>query len=322
MTPPPIAILHAPGTNRDIDAAIAFELAGGSPEIVHINQLLAGERRLAEYALLVLPGGFSYGDDLGAGKLWAVRLLHELGDQLGAFAAAGKPIIGICNGFQVLVKTGLLPGASGRSQVASGRSQVASGKRQVAEPVLSETKDGKWQVASGRSQVAEPVLSRTKDGRSGHGTRNTEHGTRDNQRATLTRNESAQFECRWVWLEPNGGNRSPWLAGLGRIHCPVAHGEGNFVAGDDETLAGLQAAGLVAFTYVDAEGRPGPYPANPNGSAANIAGITNAAGNILGLMPHPEDHIFPWQHPGFHRRAGGHVGLKLFQNGIVLASMA
>lgn len=272
MTPPPIAILHAPGTNRDTDAALAFELAGGRPEIVHINQLLAGERRLDAYALLVLPGGFSYGDDLGAGKLWAVRLQHDLGEQLQAFAGAGKPILGICNGFQALVKTGLLPGDGGQG---------------------SEIGD----------QGAKPA-------------------TRHPPLATLTRNESAHFECRWVWLEPNASNPSPWLVGLERIYCPVAHGEGNFQATDAGTLAAIQAAGRVAFTYVDAWGCPGSYPVNPNGSAASIAGVTNARGNLLGLMPHPEDHIFPWQHPAHHRGACGQSGLKLFQNGVAFADQS
>lgn len=250
---PPVAILHAPGTNRDLDAALAFEMAGGAPEIVHINQLLAGELRLSDYAMLVVPGGFSYGDDLGAGKLWAVRLLHDLGDQIHAFAGSGKPILGICNGFQVLVKMGLLPG---------------------------------------------PVSP---------------------QLATLTRNASAHFECRWVWLEPNAANPSPWLAGLQRIHCPVAHGEGNFTTKDVAALDGILVQNLVAFTYVNAEGRPGPYPVNPNGSMMDIAGITNGAGNILGLMPHPENHIFPQQHPAYHSGVSGHAGNKLFQNGVALA---
>ena len=276
MPPPPIAILHAPGVNRDIDAAIAFEIAGGAPAIVHINQLLAGERRLADYAMLVLPGGFSYGDDLGAGKLWAVRLLHDLGDQLHAFADSGKPIIGICNGFQVLAKMGLLPGPL--SEVGGRRSEV-------------------------RGQNPEP-------------------GSRNCQLATLTRNASAHFECRWVWLEPNAANHSPWLAGLERIHCPVAHGEGNFMTRDAETFDAILAHNLVAFTYVDAEGRPGSYPINPNGSVADIAGVTNAGGNILGLMPHPEDHIFPWQHPAFHRGVQAHTGLDLFRNGVALAKQA
>ena len=109
---PRILILHATGTNRDREAALAFELAGGAPEIVHVNQLAGGERSLAGYQMLVLPGGFSYGDDLGAGKLWAVMLRHQLGDQIQAFVAAGRPVLGICNGFQVLVKAGLLPGLS------------------------------------------------------------------------------------------------------------------------------------------------------------------------------------------------------------------
>lgn len=274
MLPPPIAILHAPGTNRDTDAAIALEAAGGAPHIVHINQLLTGERHLRDFAMLVVPGGFSYGDDLGAGKLWAVRLLHDLGEQLRAFADAGKPILGICNGFQVLVKTGLLPG------------------RLTID-------DGRW---------TEPR------------TPNPEPPTANGQWATLTRNESAHFECRWVHLEPNRDNPSPWLVGLDRIHCPVAHGEGNFVTRDAEMLAALQRAHLVAFTYIDAEGRPGPYPINPNGSVDDIAGITNALGNILGLMPHPEDHIFAWQHRAFHRGARAHDGLALFRNGVAFAA--
>ena len=105
---PPILILHATGTNRDREAAWACELAGGAAKIIHVNQLFAGERRLADYRMLVLPGGFSYGDDLGAGKLWAVALRHRLGDDLTAFIAAGRPVLGICNGFQVLVKAGVL----------------------------------------------------------------------------------------------------------------------------------------------------------------------------------------------------------------------
>lgn len=264
---PPIAILHAPGTNRDIDAALACRAAGGAPEIVHINQLLSGERRLDQYAMLVIPGGFSYGDDLGAGKLWAVRLLHEVGDQLLAFVDAGKPVIGICNGFQVLVKTGILPGPL----------------PDVALPERAE-------------EQAAPA-----------------------QTVTLTRNASARFECRWVHLSPNPDNPSPWLVDLDRIHCPVAHGEGRFVPGDDRILESFLQHHLVAFTYTDAQGRPGPYPINPNGSAADIAGITNKQGNVLGLMPHPEDHIFPGQSPHRHRGQAHHLGLKLFQNGVAYA---
>ncbi len=107
---PPILILHATGTNRDREAAWACELAGGAPEIVHVNRVISGETRLEDYRMLVLPGGFSYGDDLGAGKLWAVTLAGRLADALSDFVGRGRPVLGICNGFQALVKAGLLPG--------------------------------------------------------------------------------------------------------------------------------------------------------------------------------------------------------------------
>ena len=111
--PPKVLILHATGTNRDREAAQACDLAGGSAEIVHVNQLRDGLRQLADYQMLILPGGFSYGDDLGAGRLWASDLGHLLRDQVGAFIRAGRPVIGICNGFQALVKSGFLPGLDG-----------------------------------------------------------------------------------------------------------------------------------------------------------------------------------------------------------------
>ena len=106
-----ILILHASGTNRDAEAARACELAGGAPEIVHINQLRPGERRLADYAMLLLPGGFSYGDALGAGARLALDLRILLRSELArAFVQPGQLVLGICNGFQTLVKAGLLPG--------------------------------------------------------------------------------------------------------------------------------------------------------------------------------------------------------------------
>ena len=229
---PRILILHATGTNRDREAALAFELAGGAPEIIHVNRLAAGERRLADYQMLVLPGGFSYGDDLGAGKLWAVMLRHQLGDQIQAFVAAGRPVLGICNGFQVLVKAGLLPGLSD-------------------------------------------------DARSGI------------QQATLTRNDLARFECRWVTLDPQPASPCIWTAGLDEpIYCPVAHGEGKFVARDAATLAEIERAGLVALRYgrqADAaeaattNGTAGvQYPWNPNGSQTTSPASAIPAGRSWG----------------------------------------
>ena len=98
--------------------------------------------------------------------------------------------------------------------------------------------------------------------------------------------------------------------------CPAAHGEGRLVAHDQATLEALGQAGLAALTYVDAEGDSVGYPGNPNGSELNIAGLCNPAGNVLGLMPHPEDHIFSWQHPRSHRGETRNNGLALFRNGI------
>ena len=256
MTRPPILILHATGSNRDRDAALACEMAGGAPEIVHINRLLSGERKLTDFRMLVLPGGFSFGDDLGAGKLWAVLLRHRLGDELRVFVAGKRPVLGICNGFQALIKSGLLPG----------------------DRVSPAT-------------------------------------------ATLTRNANVHFECRWVHLAPNPESPCVFTRGLEeRIHCPVAHGEGRLVARDAASLEALEARGQVALRYVGADGARARYPDNPNGSANAIAGICNLEGTILGLMPHPENHVRPEQHPQHHRGARGGLGLALFRNGIRYAA--
>lgn len=245
----PVLILAATGTNRDKDAAWAVELAGGAPRIAHVNEL--GSVRLRDHAMLVLPGGFSYGDDLGAGKLWAVALRHRLRDELTEFVEGGRPVLGICNGFQVLVKAGLLPG-------------------------LSET-------------------------------------MAQRQAVTLTRNDSARFECRWVTLAANAASPCVFTQGVEEITCPVAHGEGK-VACDEGVLAEIEGRGLVALRYGSG------YPQNPNGSANDIAGLCNPAGNVLGLMPHPENHVVPEQHPRFHRGERGGSGLPLFAAGVRYAA--
>ena len=270
QTPTPrVLILYATGTNRDREALQACEMAGGRAEIVHVNQLREGSRHLQDYQMLVLPGGFSYGDDLGAGELWASDLRHALRDQVAPFVAAGKPVIGICNGFQALVKSGWLPG-----------------------PLAGST----------------PARRAPWD---------------DGSPATLTRNASNRFECRWVWLEPNPRSPCVFTRGLTmRIYCPVAHGEGRFVPRDGEVLRSLEARGLIALRYAapDGEGAPVDYPYNPNGSVADIAGICNTQGTVFGLMPHPEDHIFAVQHPRWTRGEGGNLGLALFENGVRYAA--
>jgi phosphoribosylformylglycinamidine synthase len=252
---PRVVILHANGTNRDREAALACDLVGGQAEIVHINQLLGGEKSPLDYHMLLVPGGFSYGDDLGAGTLSAFDLRYRLGDRIDAFVASGRPVLGICNGFQTLVKAGILPGAP--------------------------------------------------------------FGTNGDRLVTLAPNDSGKFECRWVYLRPNPDCASLFTDGLDDlIYCPVAHGEGRVAVKDAATLDALQAQGLIALTYVNGDGSPAEYPANPNGSVLNIAGLCNPQGNVLGLMPHPEDHLFAWQHPRRHRGEGGLSGLPLFENAL------
>ena len=255
MTQPHVLIVQATGTNRDPDASAAIERAGGRPTILHINELRADPSRLHTYQMLVLPGGFSYGDALGAGRLLAIDMRWLFQDALARFIESRKPVIGICNGFQALIKSGWLPGPP----------------------------EGP-------------------------------------QRATLTRNRSNRFECRWVWLEPNSHSPCVFTRGLTtRITCPVAHGEGRFVPRDENVLASLLERQQVALNYTTEDGRSPAYPANPNGSIADIAGICNREGNVFGLMPHPEDHIVLEQHPRRTRGESGNLGLTLFERGVTYA---
>ncbi|MDD4907833.1 MAG: phosphoribosylformylglycinamidine synthase I [Candidatus Omnitrophica bacterium] len=114
-----VLVLRTAGTNCDKETFFAFELAGALPELVHVNELLGGSKKLDDYRILAIPGGFSYGDDIAAGKVLANELKFKLVHDLSKFIQAGKLIIGICNGFQILVKSGLLPGHPGLEQDTS-----------------------------------------------------------------------------------------------------------------------------------------------------------------------------------------------------------
>lgn len=259
---PKVMVLRAAGTNCDIETAFAFEYAGAKAGLVHINQLVKRDRKLRDYHILAIPGGFTYGDDVASGKILANELKYKLADDLKKFVGSGRLIIGICNGFQVLVKSGLLPGKG---------------------------EDG------------------------------------EELEATLTANDTARYEDRWVYLRmarnPKAGpqNRCVWTRGLDDIiYIPAAHGEGKFVPKDEETLGKLWANGQVVFRYVDRYGRLAGFPWNPNGSVDNIAGICDRTGRVFGLMPHPERHLFSTQHPrwtrGEARREGD--GVTIFRNGV------
>lgn len=260
---PAALVIHAAGTNRDPDAARALSLAGAEPRIAGIRALREGRVRFSDFRMLVVPGGFSYADSLGAGKLLALDLASYFEDEMREFVAAGKPVIGICNGFQALVKAGILPGPAPQAPA------TGSGARPAAA-------------------------------------------------ATLAHNAHGRFECRWVVMRAEAGP-CIWTGGIeAPVACPVAHGEGRFLPADAAVAEALLSGGLVALRYATPSGQAadGAWPWNPNGSWSDAAGICNPAGNVLGLMPHPENNIETG--PGaraFHGGAPG-AGLALFANGV------
>ncbi len=208
-----IGVVLFPGSNRDIDATNALRIAGAEPEILwHESVDLAG------VAGVLLPGGFAFGDYLRAG---VIARFSPVMRAVADFAGRGGPVLGICNGFQVLAEAGLVPGA-------------------------------------------------------------------------LLRNRALRFVCREVALLPEHLD-SPFTREIDArrpLRMPVAHGEGCYYA-DDATLDALERDGQVLWRYAAADGGvAGPAdPGNPNGSLRGIAGVCNAAGNVAGLMPHPETAV-------------------------------
>jgi phosphoribosylformylglycinamidine synthase len=247
-----VLVLRAPGANCDAETQFAFEQAGARAELVHINRLREQPALLHRHQILVVPGGFTYGDDVAAGKILGNQLAHFLGDGLRRFRDADKLVLGICNGFQALLKAGLL---------------------------LPPDEEG-------------PL-------------------------ATLAANAHGRFEDRWITLQAHPG-RCPFLTGLDRLHLPVAHGEGRFLCREGWQVQGLKQSGQAVLTYVEANGQPGGFPINPNGSQGDIAGLCDASGRVLGLMPHPERHVLPTQHPRWTRLglAAEGEGLALFRNAV------
>ena len=216
--------------------------------------------------MIGFPGGFSYGDDVASGRIFAMRARERLYERLRGAVERGTPIVGICNGFQVLVQMGLLPGPG------KGEGWPAGGP---------------------------PA-----------------------QEVSLAHNERGMFMDEWVGVEPVTGSVCVWTQGLeGEATqtrmLPIAHGEGRLVAASDAVLDRLEQGGQVALRYA----------ANPNGSSRDIAGICDASGCVLGLMPHPERYI-QWEHHPFWTRLSGDVrsgepmGLRMFRNAVDAAKRA
>ncbi len=251
------------GTNCERECAFAADQAGSDlTTVAYFSDLTADKVRLGEYNFLILPGGFLDGDDLGSAQAAALRWRHmrtksgtSLMEELRAFLDAGSIVLGICNGFQLLVKLGLLPALDGQYFT-----------RQVS----------------------------------------------------LSHNDSAKYEDRWVTLKINRNSPCVFTRGLDYLYVPVRHGEGKLVPADQATLVRMQEQNLIALQYVD----PGTlevthaYPANPNGSPLGIAGLTDPSGRILGLMPHPEAYNHPTNHPRWTRGETSTLGTALFKGGI------
>lgn len=205
-------IIQFPGTNceRETQRVVRDVLGQQADVLWH-----GGRQSLADYDCLVLPGGFSHGDHLRAG---AIARFSPIMADVTAYAQAGGLTLGICNGFQILLEAGLLPGA-------------------------------------------------------------------------MVRNAGLQFRSEWVWCRVERIDTPFSVAVQGdrprQLRLPIAHGEGNYVVASDADLAELKASRGVLLRYVDAHG-DATVAANPNGSVDNIAGIVNAAGNVCGMMPHPE----------------------------------
>jgi phosphoribosylformylglycinamidine synthase subunit PurQ / glutaminase len=262
---PRTLILRAAGVNCDEETAHAFELAGSTAELIHVNRLLENPKLLEDFQIIAVPGGFSYGDDIAAGRILANQIKHHLHDSFQDFLRSGKPIIGICNGFQVLVKTDLLPG---------------------------------------------PLAAKT-----GPST-----GLGTGQNCTLTNNACGHFVDRWIHVAPRS-KKCIWTSDLWPLDLPIAHGEGRFVPADDSVRKALWDNDQVALVYVNADDTPAgnKFPENPNGSADDLAGVCDSTGLVFGLMPHPERHVSPLQHPTWTRLAKlpqEGAGLKVFHNAV------
>jgi phosphoribosylformylglycinamidine synthase len=252
MPLPHVIVLRAPGTNCDVETAHAFEHCGARAERVHLFRVLERPEMLKDFQVLCIPGGFSYGDDVGAGVIFGGQLRSRLGGALREFLLGDKLVLGICNGFQVLMKSGILPGGSEN-----------------------------WPPREG-----------------------------DQPEATLTWNDNGRYTARWVKLTSRNSS-SVFLKGIDAIELPIAHAEGKIVVRSESVLAGWRERRQIALFYQPDD--------NPNGSTADIAGLTDPTGRVLGLMPHPERNMYATQHPHWTRRpldSDEGEGMKLFRNAV------
>ncbi len=152
-----VLILRAPGTNCDAETVFAFQQAGAATSLVHVNQLIRHEKRLSDYQIMVIPGGFTYGDDIAAGRVLANELRLKLGEDIPKFVEGGGLILGICNGFQVLVKAGILPGLTGDGTPPLALADNDSGKFECRWVRLSVNRESPCVFTNGIDSMYLPV---------------------------------------------------------------------------------------------------------------------------------------------------------------------
>jgi len=250
-----IAVLQFPGTNCEFETLVAVKTVGMQGEIFRWNRP-AGE--LSGFNGFVIPGGFSYQDRLRAGVIASKEpVMSALKEEAGK----GKPIIGICNGFQILVETGLLPGSANGCDKDSKESS-AKGCAKVDMALAQNVMVSQGKIVR-RGYYCDWVN---------------------------LRHEAPSKRCSGSFAIERGA----------LLKIPIAHGEGNLVTTTPGLMKKLNDEGQVVFRYCDKNGRIiDEFPFNVNGSTESIAAICNEQGNVLGMMPHPERAFFAWQLPAY-----------------------
>ena len=288
-----VLVLRAPGTNCDRETAHAFELAGATAERVHVNRFIENPALGGRYQVLCLPGGFSYGDDIAAGKILAVRLQNHLRDLVDEFVhRKDRLVLGICNGMQVLMRLGVL---TGEPPAADSEAKSTTGDHAPAA-TLTWNNHGRFEdrwVSVARDPATPCVFLRGID------------------RLELP---IAHAEGKFVAADDAIRER---LAAAGRLALRYVDPGGQ---ASGSRLDGPQSnSSDTANSRDESLDAAIEFPHNPNGAEANVAGVCDASGRVFGLMPHPERHLDPTHHPQWTRRETQPEhgdGLAIFKNAV------
>jgi len=285
LTRPTVAVLYGSGINCHEETALSLELAGLEGKVVNFRDIMEGRDELARYQALVVPGGFAWGDHLGAGRIFGVQLVARLADQLEALVDSGKPVLGICNGFQVLVETGLLPDRTvGKRGAALLQNRSAVFESRWVELVVTDA-DSIWTRGLEGRTLRMPVAH-------GEGRlfwENSERSTFNAQRSTSNAGSPDH--------QPSTINPS--------AHQPSTINHSGSVAPPSSLLPPHSIIRPVLCYAKDGRATD-EYPYCPSGAPGGIAGIRDSTGLIFGLMPHPERASLPWH--------GSSDGMELFNN--------